>query len=60
MDEEFKICKSQFVMSNSVLNEVVTGKRSISIEYALKIEADTGIPAYYLIIWINMQSQYDM
>ena len=40
-----------------VLNEVINGKRPITTEYALKIEAATGIPAY---IWVNMQSNYDM
>lgn len=44
-------------VSYSVLNEVINGKRPISTEYALKIEAATGIPAY---IWVNMQSAYDM
>ena len=44
-------------VSYSVLNEVVNGKRPISTEYALKIDAATGIPAY---IWINMQSAYNM
>ena len=43
--------------SYSVLNEVINGKRPITTEYALKIEAATGIPAY---IWVNMQSNYDM
>ena len=43
--------------SRSVLNEVINGKRPITTEYALKIEAATGIPAY---IWVNMQSNYDM
>lgn len=44
-------------VSFSVLNEVVNGKRPINTEYALKIEAATGIPAY---IWVNMQSAYNM
>lgn len=44
-------------VSYSVLNEVVNGKRPITTEYALKIEAATGIPAY---IWVNMQSAYNM
>ena len=44
-------------VSYSVLNEVINGKRPITTEYALKIEAATGIPAY---IWVNMQSNYDM
>ncbi len=44
-------------VSYSVLNEVINGKRPVTTEYALKIEAATGIPAY---IWINMQADYNM
>lgn len=44
-------------VSYSVFNEVINGKRPITTEYALKIEAATDIPAY---IWINMQSVYNM
>ena len=44
-------------VSYSVLNEVINGKRPITTEYALKIEAATGIPAY---LWINMQTAYNM
>lgn len=44
-------------VSCSVLNEVINGKRPITTEYALKIEAATGIPAY---LWVNMQSEYNM
>ncbi len=44
-------------MPCSVLSELITGKRSITTEHALKIEAATGIKAY---IWINMQSAYNM
>lgn len=44
-------------VSYSVLNEVINGKRPVSTEYALKIEAATGIPAY---IWMNMQAKYNM
>ena len=44
-------------VSYSVLNEVVNGKRPITTEYALKIEAATGIPAH---LWVNMQSAYNM
>lgn len=43
--------------SYSVLNEVINGKRPITTEYALKIEAATGIPAH---VWLNMQSAYNM
>ena len=44
-------------VSHTVLNEILNGKRPVTIEYALKIEAATGIPAY---IWINMQTAYNM
>lgn len=44
-------------VSYSVLNEVINGKRPVTTEYALKIEAATGIPAY---IWANMQTAYNM
>ena len=44
-------------VSYSVLNEVINGKRPVTTEYALKIEAATGIPAY---IWVNMQTAYNM
>lgn len=43
-------------VSYSVLNEVVNGKRPVTTEYALKIEAATGIPAH---LWVNMPA-YDM
>lgn len=44
-------------VSYSVLNEILNGKRPITTEYALKIEAATDIPAY---MWLNMQSAYNM
>ncbi|MDL2255392.1 HigA family addiction module antidote protein [Parabacteroides sp. OttesenSCG-928-K15] len=44
-------------VSYSVLNEVLNGKRPITTEYALKIEAATGIKAY---MWLNMQAAYNM
>lgn len=44
-------------VSYSVLNEVLNGKRPITTEYALKIEAATGTKAY---MWINMQTTYNM
>lgn len=44
-------------VSYSVFNEVINGKRPVTTEYALKIEAATGIPAY---IWVNMQSEYNL
>ena len=47
----------QMGMGYSVLNEILNGKRPITTEYALKIEAATGIPAH---IWVNMQAAYNM
>ena len=44
-------------VSYSVFNEVVNGKRPITTEYALKIEAATGINAEF---WRGMLSDYDM
>ncbi len=43
--------------SSSFINEIVKGKRAITIETALKIEAATGIKAH---IWIDMQTDYNM
>ena len=44
-------------MPYTAFNEIINGKRPITTDTALKIEAATGIPAY---IWINMQSAYNM
>lgn len=44
-------------VSYSVLNEVINGKRPVTTEYAMKIDAATGIPAH---IWLNMQTAYNM
>ncbi len=44
-------------VSYSVLNEVINGKRPINTEYALKIEAATGISAN---IWVGLQTDYNM
>lgn len=43
--------------SYSVINEIINGKRQISTELSLKIEAALGTPAY---IWCNLQSDYNM
>ncbi len=43
--------------SYTVLNEILNGKRPISTEYALKIEAATGIKAH---IWLNLQGDYNL
>lgn len=44
-------------MSYTILNEVLNGKRPITTEYALKIEAATGINAR---IWIGLQADYNL
>lgn len=43
-------------ISMSALNEVLNGKRSVTIEYALLLEAALGIDAD---IWIGLQADYD-
>ncbi|MDE7159821.1 MAG: HigA family addiction module antidote protein [Muribaculaceae bacterium] len=40
----------------SLLNELIHGKRSFTIEYAMLIEAALGIEADF---WINLQNNYD-
>ena len=44
-------------MPYTVFNEIVNGKRSITTDTALKIEAATGIAAN---IWCGLQADYDM
>ncbi len=39
----------------SLLNEIINGKRDITIEYALMLEAALGIDADF---WINLQNNY--
>ena len=43
--------------SYTVLNEILNGKRPLSPDYALRIEAALGIKAYMLI---SMQSAYNL
>ena len=43
-------------VSYSVLNEVLNGKRPVTTEYALLLEAALSIDAD---IWIHMQADYD-
>lgn len=43
-------------ISVSLLNEIINGKRDISAEYALLLEAALGIDADF---WLNMQRAYD-
>ena len=44
-------------MPYTAFNEIINGKRPITIDTALKIEAATGISAD---IWRGLQSDYDM
>lgn len=44
-------------MPYTAFNEIVNGKRSITTETALKIEAATGIKAH---IWIGLQTDYNL
>lgn len=43
--------------SCSFINEIVKGKRPVSTETALKIEAATGIKAH---IWTGLQADYNL
>ena len=45
------------VCSYSVLNEILNGKRPVTTEYALKVEAATGIKAH---IWLELQADYNL
>ena len=47
----------QMGVSYSVLNEILNGKRPISIEYALYLEAVLGIDEQ---LWIQMQADYNL
>lgn len=44
-------------MSYTAFNEIINGKRSITTDTALKIEAATGISAN---IWVGLQADYNM
>lgn len=44
-------------MSSSILNEIIKGKRSITADFAVILEAALGIPADF---WTRFQSQYDI
>ena len=43
-------------MQPSILNEIINGKRSVNIEFALLLEAALGIDAD---IWIRLQNLYN-
>ena len=48
---------SQMGISYTVLNEILNGKRPISADYALFLEAALGIDAQF---WIQMQADYNL
>lgn len=48
---------AQMGISPTLLNEILNGKRAVSVQYALLFEAALDIPAH---IWIQQQTRYDM
>jgi len=48
---------AQMEVSPTVLNEVLNGRRPVSTEYALMLEAVLGIDAG---IWLRLQMDYNM
>lgn len=44
-------------VSSSLLNEVIHGKRGVSTELALLLEAAIGVPAD---VWLKLQADYNM
>ena len=44
-------------MPYTAFNEIINGKRTITTDTALKIEAATGITAN---LWVDLQSDYNM
>jgi addiction module HigA family antidote len=47
----------QMGVSYTVFNEILNGKRPVTTEYALMLEAALGTKAS---IWIGLQAEYDM
>lgn len=52
-----KTLASAMGVSYSVLNEVLNGKRPITTEYALLLEACLDTPAH---IWLRLQEEYNL
>ena len=44
-------------VAKSIINEIIKGKRKITVELAIKFEPIFGVPADY---WINLQTQYEL
>ena len=51
-----KALAAEIGVSTSVLNEVLNGKRAVTTEYALLLEAALGIEAD---LWLKLQSDYN-
>ncbi|MBQ4355902.1 MAG: HigA family addiction module antidote protein [Bacteroidales bacterium] len=44
-------------VSYTMLNEILNGKRSITTDFAILVEAALGTPAE---LWLNMQARYNL
>lgn len=44
-------------VSYTMLNEILNGKRSITTDFAILVEAALGTPAEH---WLNMQARYNL
>lgn len=52
-----KVLAEKMGVSYTVFNEILNGKRPVTTEYALLLEAALGIDAS---IWIGLQTEYNM
>ena len=48
---------SAISISYTMLNEILNGKRSITADFAILVEAALGTPAEH---WLNMQARYNL
>lgn len=48
---------STIAISYTMLNEILNGKRSITTDFAILVEAALGTPAEH---WLNMQARYNL
>ena len=48
---------SAISVSYTMLNEILNGKRSITADFAILVEAALGTPAEH---WLNMQARYNL
>jgi len=52
-----KVFAKTIAVSYTMLNEILNGKRSITADFAILIEAALGTPAEH---WLNMQARYNL